>query len=104
MTRRTRDGDRDEDDRGGRLRLRLRLKRLGKLRAFLPELNFITIHYTYFIITCFVTSLIFWGTSDTSGGKERIGYTDALFMVVSGEFVSLFYCLRLCGYGKRQEE
>jgi hypothetical protein len=53
---------------------------LIRLRAYLPPLNFITIHYTYFIVTCMVTSLIFWGASDPA---LAIGYTDSLFLVVS---------------------
>lgn len=57
---------------------------LGKIRAFLPPLNFITVHYTYFIATCLVTSLVFWGSSSSTGGeKEKVQYTDALFLVVS---------------------
>ncbi|GAB1317320.1 hypothetical protein MFIFM68171_07530 [Madurella fahalii] len=50
------------------------------LRSWLPPLNFITVHYAYFIVVCLVTSLVFWGSSDPAWS---IGYTDSLFLVVS---------------------
>jgi hypothetical protein len=53
---------------------------LRKVTAYLPPLNFITVHYTYFISVCLVTSLIFYGMSTP---KYAIGYTDSLFLVVS---------------------
>ncbi|KAJ4291484.1 hypothetical protein N0V88_006081 [Collariella sp. IMI 366227] len=51
-----------------------------RLRSWLPPLNFITIHYAYFIIVCLVTSLIFWGSSNPA---RSISYTDSLFLVIS---------------------
>lgn len=53
---------------------------LRELRAFLPPLNFITIHYAYFIIVVLVTSLVFWGSSDPA---FSISYADSLFLTVS---------------------
>ncbi|KAN0092167.1 TrkH domain containing protein [Hyaloscypha variabilis] len=53
---------------------------LQKLTSFLPPLNFITVHYSYFLSVCMVTSLIFYGLSTP---KYFIGYTDSLFLVVS---------------------
>jgi len=53
---------------------------LTRIKAHLPPLNFITIHYTYFLTVCMITSLIFWGASDPA---LSIGYTDSLFLVVS---------------------
>jgi hypothetical protein len=50
------------------------------VKNHLPQLNFITIHYTYFIAMCLVTSVIFWGSSDPA---KSISYTDSLFLVVS---------------------
>jgi hypothetical protein len=50
------------------------------IRPGLPEWSFITIHYLYFLIVCFVTSLMFWGTSTPS---KSVSYTDSLFLVVS---------------------
>jgi uncharacterized membrane protein YgcG len=50
------------------------------VRKYLPQLNFITIHYTYFFSMCLITSVIFWGSSDPD---KSISYTDSLFLVVS---------------------
>ncbi|XMA11703.1 hypothetical protein WAI453_004494 [Rhynchosporium graminicola] len=59
-------------------------KNLGR---FLPPLNFITLHYAYFIVTCLVVSLVFWlspiGEAREGNGKGRIEFVDALFLVVS---------------------
>jgi hypothetical protein len=55
------------------------------LKSWLPPLNFITIHYIYFLTTCLITSLIFYGCG-SKGEKELnggIGYTDCVFLVVS---------------------
>ncbi|KAM0127297.1 hypothetical protein ACHAP3_008865 [Botrytis cinerea] len=54
---------------------------LSPILALFPPLNFITIHYTYFIVTLLITSLIFWGSSNPS---KSISYVDSLFMVTSG--------------------
>ncbi|KAL2060670.1 hypothetical protein VTL71DRAFT_9311 [Oculimacula yallundae] len=53
------------------------------LARFLPPLNFITIHYAYFVCTCLLTSLVFWGASDPVATRGRIEFVDALFLVVS---------------------
>lgn len=53
---------------------------LRELRAFLPPLNFITLHYAYFVVVTLVTSLIFWGLSDPA---SSISYVDSLFLTVS---------------------
>lgn len=53
---------------------------LHEVRAFLPPLNFITIHYAYFGIVVLVTSAIFWASSHPS---YSISYTDSLFLTVS---------------------
>lgn len=53
---------------------------LYQLRAFLPPLNFITIHYAYFIVVTLAASLIFWGSSNPD---LSIGYADSLFLTVS---------------------
>ncbi|KAK1977897.1 cation transport protein-domain-containing protein [Colletotrichum cereale] len=50
------------------------------LGRHLPPLNFITLHYAYFIIVCLITSVIFWGSSDPN---FKVSYTDSLFLVVS---------------------
>lgn len=53
---------------------------LRDLRAFLPTRNYITIHYTYFIVVTLVTSAIFWGSSNPA---YSISYVDSLFLTVS---------------------
>jgi len=53
---------------------------LKKLQSYLPPLNFITVHYTYFIVTCLLCSVIFYGSSSP---QYSISYTDSLFLVVS---------------------
>ncbi|KIW34523.1 uncharacterized protein PV07_01299 [Cladophialophora immunda] len=49
------------------------------LRAF-SEFSFINWHYFYFIITCLVSSLIFWGSSTPA---KSVSYIDSLFLCVS---------------------
>ncbi|KAK4187817.1 cation transport protein-domain-containing protein [Podospora australis] len=51
-----------------------------RIRSCLPPLNFITVHYAYFISVCLVMSLVFWGSSNPS---RSLSYTDSLFLVVS---------------------
>lgn len=53
---------------------------LHELRGFLPPLNFITLHYAYFIVVTLLTSVIFWGSSNPT---HSISYTDSLFLTVS---------------------
>ncbi|KAI1138316.1 TrkH-domain-containing protein [Hypoxylon sp. FL0543] len=53
---------------------------MHSLRSLLPPLNFITIHYVYFIVVPLVASLVFWGSSDP---KFSISYADSLFLVTS---------------------
>jgi hypothetical protein len=49
-------------------------------RQWLPELNFITLHYMYFIFTCLISAAIFWGVSTPA---RSIGFTDCLYFTVS---------------------
>ncbi|KAI2615979.1 TrkH-domain-containing protein [Hypoxylon sp. NC1633] len=53
---------------------------MHSLRSLLPPLNFITIHYAYFIIVPLTASLVFWGSSNP---KFSISYVDSLFLVTS---------------------
>lgn len=53
---------------------------LTKIRSWLPPLNFITIHYAYFIVVPLFASVIFWGSSNPA---RSISYVDSLFLVVS---------------------
>ncbi|KAF9876859.1 hypothetical protein CkaCkLH20_05705 [Colletotrichum karsti] len=50
------------------------------IRSFLPPLNFITLHYAYFIGTSLLASAIFYASSNPHGS---ISYVDSLFLVVS---------------------
>lgn len=50
------------------------------LRNQLPPLNFITLHYGYFIATCLATALIFWGSSTPF---QSVSFTDSLFLTIS---------------------
>ena len=49
-------------------------------RPYLPPLNFITLHYAYFLCVCAVFTLVFWGSSDP---KLSISFVDSLYCVVS---------------------
>lgn len=46
----------------------------------LPSLNFITLHYIYFIGTCLISSGIFYAASTPA---KSVSYTDSLFLVTS---------------------
>ena len=52
----------------------------GYISSHLPPLNFITLHYAYFIGVCLFSSVIFWGSSTP---PRSISYVDSLFLVVS---------------------
>ena len=45
-----------------------------------PPLNFITLHYAYFIGVSLFSSLVFWGASTP---PRSVSYTDSLFLTVS---------------------
>lgn len=49
-------------------------------RSILPPLNFITLHYAYFIGTTLLASAIFYASSNPHGS---ISYVDSLFLVIS---------------------
>ncbi|KAI0849676.1 TrkH-domain-containing protein [Daldinia vernicosa] len=50
------------------------------IRPYLPPVNYITLHYAYFIGTTIVATLIFWGAS---APKYSVGWWDSMFMVMS---------------------
>ncbi|KAM0720626.1 hypothetical protein Q7P37_004763 [Cladosporium fusiforme] len=54
-------------------------------RRLLPPCNFITIHYAYFIVTCLIAAVIFWGSSTPA---NSVRFVDALFVVVSAMTLS----------------
>lgn len=57
------------------------VSRLGNaIRPWLPPVNFITIHWTYFILISLFASVIFWGCARPA---QSIDYWDSLFLTVS---------------------
>ncbi|KAF1811340.1 TrkH-domain-containing protein, partial [Eremomyces bilateralis CBS 781.70] len=52
----------------------------GAVRHHLPEPNFLTWHYTYFITVSMITAIILWGSSTP---EHTLSFTDALFLCVS---------------------
>ncbi|KAF2706058.1 TrkH-domain-containing protein [Pleomassaria siparia CBS 279.74] len=50
------------------------------VKPYLPPINFITIHYAYFIGLTIAGTLIFWGSSSPA---YSIGWWDSMFMVMS---------------------
>jgi len=66
-----------------------RLRRALGRRHLIPKINFITIHYAYFIFTALMASLLLWGSATPF---RSLTYKDALFLAVSamteaGEFL-----------------
>ena len=66
----------------------------------LPPVNYLTLHYVYFLGTCLVCSMIFYYSSTPF---RSVGFADALFMCVSAmtgaglNTVGGFYSLRSAG-------
>ncbi|GKT64982.1 cation transporter [Colletotrichum tofieldiae] len=54
--------------------------RSAGLPSFLPPLNFISLHYVYFVATTLLASVLFYASSNPHGS---ISYVDSLFLVVS---------------------
>ncbi|CRG89521.1 Low-affinity potassium transport protein [Talaromyces islandicus] len=50
------------------------------MRSLLPPLNFLTLHYLYFIFMGLIWSLIFWASSKPA---NSVTYTDSLFLSLS---------------------
>ncbi|KAJ6085663.1 Low-affinity potassium transport protein [Penicillium canescens] len=50
------------------------------MRAYLPRIRFLTVHYAYFIGLSFITSAIFWGTSSPA---QSVRYIDSLYLTTS---------------------
>lgn len=46
----------------------------------LPPLNFLTLHYIYFIMMSLIWSVVFWGAAEPF---RSVNYTDALFLCMS---------------------
>ncbi|KAL2148035.1 hypothetical protein VTI28DRAFT_91 [Corynascus sepedonium] len=56
-------------------------ERFEKIRPYLPPINFITVHYAYFIFSCLFFALVFWGCGSSS--TVKISFLDSLFMMTS---------------------
>jgi len=50
------------------------------VKLWLPELNFITLHYLYFIGTCLLSGIVFWGSSTPA---FEISFLDSIFLCIS---------------------
>lgn len=55
-------------------------KRWSVIRPYLPPINFITMHYSYFIILGLIFSIIFWGASRP---EQSVNFCDSLLLVIS---------------------
>jgi hypothetical protein len=51
------------------------------VRPYLPPINFITLHYAYFILSCLFFALVFWGSGSPS--SLQIGFLDSLYLSMS---------------------
>jgi hypothetical protein len=71
-------------DKGRRSILTMNMKPFGRavrrVRSYLPEANFLTIHYLYFIITCLISAIIFWSAATPF---RSVRFIDAVFLCVS---------------------
>ena len=78
-----------DDDKATTAPESLPLKTWRSIKTFFGPVSFITLHYAYFIITCFIASLVFWGSSTPS---QSVRYIDSVFLAVSAmtEAVSVF--------------
>lgn len=50
------------------------------VKPYIPPVNFITLHYAYFIAVTIIGTLIFWGASHPA---KSVGWWDSMFMVMS---------------------
>lgn len=50
------------------------------IKPWLPPVNYITVHYTYFVVLGLIFTLIFWGCSTPA---LSIGFCDSLFLAFS---------------------
>lgn len=62
-------------------RIRGGLSDLGtNIKPWLPPVNYITVHYAYFLIVGLISTLIFWGASHPA---LSVGFWDSMFMAFS---------------------
>ncbi|KAK4152101.1 cation transport protein-domain-containing protein [Chaetomidium leptoderma] len=53
----------------------------AKIRPYLPPVNFITVHYAYFIFSCLFFALVFWGCGSST--SVPISFLDSLYLTMS---------------------
>ena len=53
----------------------------AKIRPYLPPINFITVHYAYFILSCLFFALVFWGCGTPS--SLQISFLDSIYLSMS---------------------
>ncbi|KAL2161768.1 hypothetical protein VTH06DRAFT_7552 [Thermothelomyces fergusii] len=56
-------------------------ERFARVRPYLPLINFITLHYAYFILPGLFFAPVFWGSRSSS--SAQIGFLDSLFLIMS---------------------
>ncbi|KAK3295239.1 cation transport protein-domain-containing protein [Chaetomium fimeti] len=54
---------------------------VAKIRPYLPPINFVTLHYAYFIFSCLIFAAIFQACGSST--TPEIGYLDSLFVTMS---------------------
>ncbi|KAL9030936.1 MAG: hypothetical protein Q9196_000983 [Gyalolechia fulgens] len=73
---------------------------LAFISSQLPPLNFITLHYAYFVGVPLLASLIFWGSSTPA---KSISYVDSLYLVVSAMSLTGLNTVNLSGLNTFQQ-
>jgi hypothetical protein len=53
---------------------------IRRVRSNLPEANFLTLHYVYFLVTCLISAVIFWSAATPF---RSVRFIDSLFLCVS---------------------
>lgn len=71
-----------------------------RLRRYLPRPTCLLLHWTYFITTCMLSSVIFWHFSTPNGS---VSYIDALFMVVAALTQAGLNTINLSGLNSFQQ-
>lgn len=51
------------------------------IKPYIPPVNFITLHYAYFIFSCLFFALVFWGCGSPS--SLQISFLDSLYLTMS---------------------
>ncbi|KAH6838665.1 cation transport protein-domain-containing protein [Chaetomium sp. MPI-CAGE-AT-0009] len=54
---------------------------VAKIRPYLPPINFVTLHYAYFIVSCLIFALIFQASGSST--SPRVSFLDSIFLTMS---------------------